>query len=69
MSVNLCRKESIPLFSNSLLSINLNLRSLRNHNMMIHVRSGQVMVDLDGPGPVPPSLVTCELEAGHKVRK
>ena len=25
------------------------------------------MVDLDGPGPVPPSLVTCELEGGHKV--
>ena len=25
------------------------------------------MIDLDGPGPVPPSLVTCELEAGQKV--
>ena len=33
----------------------------------LSLRSGQVMIDLDGPGPVPPSLVTCELEAGQKV--
>ena len=26
-----------------------------------------MIVDLDGSGPVPPSLLTCELEAGERV--
>ena len=34
---------------------------------MQYCSSGQAVIDVDGPGPVPPSLVTCDLDSGEVV--
>ena len=35
-----------------------------NSNNIVHCSSGEALIDLDGPGPVPAALLSCEMEAG-----
>ena len=38
-----------------------------NSNNIVHCSSGEALIDLDGPGPVPAALLSCEMEAGAVV--